>query len=287
MIACHSRRSDNRWACFTIKLALLLCSNQRCLLNSKLSDYPSPPIVGTDEETALRNAIQNRMPGVNLLTCHRHLRENAQRHVSKSTTERIQKSIISKMFGADGLTSEIDEVVLEAKSEQILNTIREEAPDFSTYFTKNIFPKIESNRDIVENNPWLSTTWTNNNSESFNHVIKTRVNWKSGPVVELINTLHDLVKSQYKDTERAFISTGTFSLVPDFETFKIPVNSWINKTKEQRDRHLLKFLKTYKPQQHRSVISSDAALTILRSTANGTRPGQKKRKRTAKTTTVK
>ena len=111
--------------------------------------------------------------------------------------------------------------------------------------------------------------------------------YDTGPVVELINTLHDLVKSQYKDTERAFISTGTFSLVPYFETFKIPVNSWINKTKEQRDRHLLKFLKTYKPQQHRSVISSDAALTILRSTANGTRPGQKKRKRTAKTTTVK
>ena len=78
-----------------------------------------------------------------------------------------------------------------------------------------------------------------------------------------------------------------FSLVPDFETFKIPVNSWINKTKEQRDRNLLKFLKTYKPQQHRSVISSDAALTILRSIANGTKPGQKKRKRTAKTTTVK
>ena len=39
------------------------------------------------------------------------------------------------MFGADGLTSEIDEVVLEAKSEQILNTIREEVPDFLTYFT--------------------------------------------------------------------------------------------------------------------------------------------------------
>ena len=70
------------------------------------------------------------MPGAN-----RHRRENAQRHLSKSTTERIQKSIISKMFGADGLTSEIDEVVLEAKSEQILNTIIEEAPDFSTYFT--------------------------------------------------------------------------------------------------------------------------------------------------------
>ena len=98
------------------------------------------------------------------------------------------------------------------------------------------------------------------------------------PVVELINTLHDLVKSQYKDTERAFISTGEFSLVPDFETFKIPVNSWINKTKEQRDCHLLKFLKTYKPQQHHSVISSDAALTILRSTAYGTKPGQNRYK---------
>ena len=106
---------------------------------------------------------------------------NGQRHLSKSTKEQIQKSIISNMFGADGLTSEIDEVVLEGKSEQILNTIREEAPDFSTYFTKNIFPKIESNRDIVENNSWLSTTWTNNNYESVNHVIKTRVNWKSCP----------------------------------------------------------------------------------------------------------
>ena len=30
VIACHSRRSDNRSACFTIKLSLLLCSNQRC-----------------------------------------------------------------------------------------------------------------------------------------------------------------------------------------------------------------------------------------------------------------
>ena len=85
-------------------------------LSSKLSDYPSPPILGTDVENALRNAIQNFMPGANLLTCHRHLRENAQRHLSKSTTKRIKKSV-SKMFGADGLTSEIDVVVLEAKSE--------------------------------------------------------------------------------------------------------------------------------------------------------------------------
>ena len=43
------------------------------------------------------------------------------------------------MSVADGLTAEIDEIVLEAKSEQILNTIREEAPDLSTYFTKKHF----------------------------------------------------------------------------------------------------------------------------------------------------
>ena len=64
-------------------------------------------------------------------------------------------------------TSEPQDITIESS---------EDTSDIASIDTIPPVVKIESNCDIVENNTWLSTTRTNNNSESVNHVIKTRVN---------------------------------------------------------------------------------------------------------------
>ncbi|XP_034015727.1 uncharacterized protein LOC117501034 [Thalassophryne amazonica] len=255
-------------------------------LNSKLCDSPSPPVVGINEEAALRNAIANCIPGVGLLTCHRNLCDHAQRALHHISTASTQRMIIRSIFGSEGLTSFTDEVAFETKKGKIRCLIERDCPDFLPYFENNLCPKLEHNRSLIERNPFVTPTWANNNSKSIRFVIKNRVKCKAGPVIELIDHLHDLVQSQYRECERAFLCTGKFSLAQDFQSFKVPAHVWMNMSQDHQKRHLTKFLKKHKPLNANNLPSVDDQLLIQKSTASSTKLGQKKRKRNACTQTT-
>ena len=236
-----------------------------------------PPIFGTDEELSLRNSLKRNFPDSKLLFCTRHLKENTGRALQRDVSEATQSIIINKIFGSDGLTNTNDEVVFDCKITLLEQQLIQLAPNFKTYFTDKLVPKLRNNLLITSRNDDIRLGWTNNNSESANHVIKQMIDWRAKPVTELIDRLYDLVTAQHKDLSRAFIGLGNFKLTSDFVRFRMPAEKWIGQTDEQRKRHLTRFYKSLKPQDQRAIISTDNGLTIQRSTSDGKKPGQRKR----------
>jgi len=57
-----------------------------------------------------------------------------------------------------------------------------------------------------------NSCWTNNNCESINHVLKQAVDWRPQQLPVLIDTLRQLVESQYTEADRAMCGVGDFVL---------------------------------------------------------------------------
>ena len=132
----------------------------------------------------------------------------------------------------------------------------------------------------------MASDWTNNNAESLNHVLKQLTDWKPQPLPTLCDLLSNHIKAQFKDLERAIIGMGKFRLHESYQHFKIQINNWAGKSLEQRQKMYSKFIK-YNPKGTGKVISSDNQLTVPKTPSAGKKPHQVKRKRTAKTTTIK
>lgn len=61
--------------------------------------------------------------------------------------------------------------------------------------------------------------WTNNNTESGNHVLKKAANWQPQQLPELIAMLHDLINLQLMELERAMVGLGNFVLAKDYSHY--------------------------------------------------------------------
>ena len=97
--------------------------------------------------------------------------------------------------------------------------IEEKTKDLSTKFNKYYLQKMKNILKEKVNKPitagFVSKTWTNNNSESLNHVLKQAIDWKSKPLLELVKILSDIEATQFKDLRRAIL------VVLKFLTFNI------------------------------------------------------------------
>ena len=70
---------------------------------------------------------------------------------------------------------------------------------------------------VLANNSWIQRGWTNNNAESYNHVLKNKTNWKQMKTVNtLVSPVADLVQLQMKDLQRALHGAGNFILTGPF-----------------------------------------------------------------------
>ena len=94
----------------------------------------------------------------------------------------------------------------------------------------------------LKDHHWINKGWTNNNAESFNHILKQKTNWKKLHVCDLIDIIHDLVKLQVADLRRAIHGEGNFTLRPAFSHHSINYNVWQSKQQEQKDKNVDKFL---------------------------------------------
>jgi len=59
------------------------------------------------------------------------------------------------------------------------------------------------------------------------------------------------------------------------------------KTDKQKEKRMAKFLREFKPVHPRAVSSDDGRLTVLKASNGGKKQGQTKRKRFARTRTIK
>jgi hypothetical protein len=125
----------------------------------------------------------------------------------KCSPKNDRESIISDIFGDNGLVNADDSICFDEKSSEI----EEKTKDLSSKFNKYYLQKMKNILKEKVNKPitagFVSKTWTNNNSESLNHVLnfKQAIDWKSKPLLDLVKILSDIVATQFKDLRRAIL----------------------------------------------------------------------------------
>jgi hypothetical protein len=76
--------------------------------------------------------------------------------------------------------------------------------------------------------------WTNNNSESLNHVLKQVIDWKSQPLLDILNILTKIIETQFKDMKRALVNTGEYRLCANHKQSSMTKTAWVGKIDEER-----------------------------------------------------
>ncbi|XP_013400898.1 uncharacterized protein LOC106166782 [Lingula anatina] len=244
------------------------------------------PIIGMDDEKALKKAVEFAFSNANIISCQRHLKANVSKNLQDIVGAPLhaRKEISSILFGENGLSAADSVVMFDIRNEYVIEQIRKTVPTFEGYYNQRINPLIRQNVQTIIDRPEVHSGWTNNNAESVNHMLKMKVQWSLQDIPTLINSLHQLVQAQYVDVERALIGRGQFKLDAKFANYAVERSIWNDKTADSRTRHIMKFLR--EPKFHKHMASYDG-LSVLTSAAKGRKPSQTKRRRAAKTVSFK
>ena len=81
---------------------------------------------------------------------------------------------------------------------------------------------------------YLDKRWTNNNSESLNHALKRAIDWKSQPLLELVNIVKNLVDTQYKELLRSLVSMGQCRLSETHRQFHVSKSGCLSQNQERQ-----------------------------------------------------
>lgn len=85
-----------------------------------------------------------------------------------------------------------DSICFDAKSEQIEQVSMKLSGKFLKYFQNKLKSNIKNKLNGPLTSGLVKSPWTNNNSESLNHIFKQSINWKSQPHSNSIQTLRNL-----------------------------------------------------------------------------------------------
>ena len=188
-----------------------------------LENPPSSPIVGSDDEKALRNAIAQAWPQGRQLYCHRHLHTNCTEYLSRKVglTDQEKRPVLDAVFGDAGVTAANTRVVFDARLAHASSLAN--ITTFGQYFSSRVAPLLQHNFDTSQQQGFptnLNTRWTNNNSESANHMLTVAIAWKPQSLLDLVAKLAEIVRCQYEEVERAIINTGDYKLDAAYSSYR-------------------------------------------------------------------
>ena len=247
-------------------------------------------VIGTDNELSMRKGIRQGFPKATQVLCTRHLRQNAEQKLSDhcGVEKKCRNQIIDKLFGDNGIANADDTLTFDLRCEDLKVEVRDKVPQFSSYLENKLLPLIHENVNKPKRNKDVVKNWTNNNCESANHLLKLQVNWKPQTLMNLVDHLYSIVKSQYKDLQRATFGLGNFKLAEDYLHHFVNPSIWAMKSAAEKQSLFHKFLKDSKSGlATKFTLSTDGEKIVKTPKNGGKKPGQRKRKRTAKTTTMK
>ena len=93
---------------------------------------------------------------------------------------------MGKLFGTDGLVNATDDATFDNISDDITDICTNFSSKFVQYFSKRLRPNLKSKVNLPMREGIVSSNWTNNNSESINHVLKQTVNWETKSLPEFV-----------------------------------------------------------------------------------------------------
>ena len=101
----------------------------------------------------------------------------------------------------------------------MLRYIKENSLGAENYFVSTIIPLVE---EFVfrprQTGLDAEKLWTNNNSESANHILKIDLDWKPRSLCDLTQKIYETVEGQYGDIKRALYGEGKFCFVRGVQT---------------------------------------------------------------------
>ena len=197
-------------------------------------------------------------------------------HSKCGVPESRRRTIISAIFGRDGLLSANSVYGFDDRSLQLSSSYHTTSTEFRHYFDKKLVPRLRDN--VLQ--PQLRNTniplrWTNNNCESMNNVIKQVTNWKALKLPTLSDKLHDIVKLQLADMRRALHGQGNFEVTYLAKKYVVTQAAWQSKSNNSKATLFQKFL-NHKQQKEQYVSSSDGILKIPKTPTTARKPGHKK-----------
>ena len=138
-----------------------------------------------------------------------------------------------------------------------------------------------------EQNSHIPISWSNNNSESANHIIKCHNDWKCLPLPKLVDKLSEIVKLQDSDVSRALVGYGNFNLADHMLHHRISVQRWTSMSLSERCKRIEKFVNDSRVFSLTSRLckSTDEKLVVKKPT-NSKKPSQRKRPRAEKSFTL-
>ncbi|KAG0704205.1 hypothetical protein GWK47_024727 [Chionoecetes opilio] len=134
------------------------------------------------------------------------------------------------MFGPRGVISADDTIIYDKRLATLTDDIAGSLPRFLKYFTTRVAPLVRQVVAVVGAAGCIDQTWTNNNCESVNPVLKHLIDWQPQPAHHLAKTLILHIQAQYKDVERAMICPGHYKLPPDSAGCSIKLSVYATKT---------------------------------------------------------
>jgi len=145
----------------------------------------------------------------------------------------------------------------------------------SQYFESCLHSLLHDN--VVAGHP----RWTNNNSETVNHIFKQYTQWRPQQLPDLINMLRYLVRSQYTEADRALCGRGDLQLVPAHAKHRVTVDTWKSMSAAQRQKASDDCFKQIVVVP--SSTSTDGTVTVATTLDAGKKPHQRKRQRNERT----
>ena len=124
----------------------------------------------------------------------------------------------------------------------------------------------------------LNPTWTNNNAECMNHVLKRSVDWKKKSLLQLIKVLERLLFLQDSHMTGVLFGCGDFALAKSWKSYSISKNAWCSMAAVARLRKVSNFWLYGQPSSSKTTKSLDGKLKLHYNPSSGKKPGQKKGK---------
>ena len=115
----------------------------------------------------------------------------------------------------------------------------------------------------------IAPNWTNNNSESANHVLKSAISWKARDIQRFIEMLYDIVNGEEIERGRAIRDMGNFKLAAEFQHHHTDIDRWANISQEQRDNKMMKFRSDKGKTNQNIVFSTDGTRSCLHTPSAG------------------
>ena len=258
-----------------------------------LSDHELEELIlGSDEEAAFKSAISRCFSGATHVLCTRHLKQNANRHLEDIVGYPLKErhEIISKIFDKAGLADTKDEdtyntslVVLR----QLIDNKDSKVSDrkFRPYFDGKVLPLLRKHIIEPARANKIPINWTNNNSESANHILKQATQCRLNDMPKFIGLLYKIVESEQTERSRAIRGTGSFLLAHTHQYHAVDIDHWASITEEQREKRTTRFLKDKGKPNPNVTVSTDGSRTVQIPASAGKKKGQRKRPRADRTLT--